>query len=1042
MDFSAMNKTSSPIVSPPYLAIRAAAGTGKTYSLTRRYLMLIDRGVPPSRILATTFTRKAAAEIANRILGRLAAAALSAIDRDDLARFLDREQITLEQTEALLDQLVDAWPHLRIGTLDRFFSEMARAQTWDLKLPAGWKLIDPIEDEPLRAQAITLVFETLGHRAVAHLTQLLFKGESARSIYEEIDSVSRELHELWSQIPIDAWSAVPTAAELNPQQLEDVLGSIEDLSLAGPGQEKARSADLELARKGDWKELVTKGFVKAIANGKEKLQGVISEETRRAYEPLIEHARAQRQNPLAHQNQATHQLLASFDEHYRRQQIDSLSLRFSDITRLLLSLGATIPTSSPLRPVEHLLLDEFQDTSVPQWKVLLPLVHQCVSVPAGSIFIVGDPKQAIYGWRGGAAELLDELDPAIPNLARQDLIESRRSSPIILDFVNTIFGSIQSNSVMQSKDYLVQAAKRWSTRFAPHRSAHPDRPGYVAIHVAGSQQEDDANRQSLDADTNVESSPILATASLVEELQRKHPAASIGILTRKNQAVASILSELRRRGIDASQEGGTPIASHPAVGLILSWLTWLDHPADTASYFHVSQSIWANHLGLTDDMSTAQQLAENHRLALVTDGYAPTISRWVDQLATDLDTRSIGRLEQLIELAHLFDQNPTLRTSEFVHFVEKTKVDDPRPTRVRVMNIHQSKGLEFDIVLLPELNDRLRGHTPNLVLGFDNILDPPNVACRYVSEDDRRLLPERVRRAFDEEIIREQIENLSLLYVAITRARTQLHFLFHPSVPTEKNPPACLASIIRAGVGLTDRLIAGTTPYQLGVPQADSPQTDHSVDTLPPVRLTRRQTPTPSADSPLALAPSTANAQLASTREKLSIHPSSTTRNGSLIHQWISQWSWLDEPAPADADLLNLAREQFPDITAPEELLHSFRQWLKNDSIQQGLTRPAGQTELWRERRFVVELDSQILSGTWDRVVIVRNGNSIDRVELIDFKTDLLREPVAASIRAEHYRPQMLTYARALAAMLDWPLSAIQMELWFLTLGLRFPLHY
>jgi ATP-dependent helicase/nuclease subunit A len=1026
-----MNRHSSPdhaVIDLPFLSIRAAAGTGKTYSLTRRYLILVDRGVDPQQILATTFTRKAAAEIMSRILGRLARAVLYEDDLKELASFLDRAQVTQADAERLLDLFVDRWPQLRIGTLDRFFADLVRAKTWDLGLPAGWTIADPNQDAPVRADALARLYESLGHQALTQLAALLFKGESARKIHEEIDAITSALHELWLQIPADAWQSVPLAAELEPTRLEALLKEVEQLTFKDSRQIKARDHEVSLARQADWKTLAQNGLLSAITDGKDKYYTPIPKEALRVYEPLADELRAQRRNPLAHQNQATERLLATFDQHYRQRQMEVGTLRFADVTRMLLSLGESALSGSPLSEVRHLLLDEFQDTSVAQWKVLLPLVRQCARSASGSIFIVGDPKQAIYGWRGGAAELLDTVGNSIEGLVQEELIESRRSSPIILDAVNQVFGNLATNDVLQGKPYLAEAARRWNLRFAPHRSAYPDRPGYVAVHVAEPVPPDD------------DSSPMASAALKVARWHHESPSATIGVLVRKNESVAQMLSLLRELHIDASQEGGSPVATNPAVGLILSWLTWLDHPNDSVSFFHVSTSIWATALGLTGDEQDAVSIAEQHRRQLLAEGYAITISSWIDTLAPLIEDRSVGRLDQLLELAHRFDETTTLRPSDFVRFVEETRLDDPRPAAVRVMNIHQSKGLEFDLVVLPELGAPLRGMVPKLVVGFDDILQPARVACRYVSEKDQALLPDRVQRAFREELTRDSVEELCLLYVAMTRARYECHAVLAPSKGNEKKPSATLAGVLRGGLGLIQPLLPATTPYQLGDANAhlslrsvDDPSAKQTI-TLNPTGPGKESSPL--EQSLVVRSPSRAGR--ATPQQSLTLRPTDSTRRGSLIHAWLSLWSWNDESPPLDAELLALARQRFPSVREPVAILTELKAWLDQPSIRSGFERPAGEIELWRERSFAIIVEKSLLSGTLDRVVLFKEGGQIVRAELIDFKTDQIHDARGVQVRADHYREQMLLYRKALSKMLRLAESDIHGAIWFLAIDERF----
>ncbi len=255
-------------------------------------MTLIDRGISPREVLATTFTRKAAAEITARIFSRLAEVILNPSKQQDLAEFLGRKEISANEASTLLNRLVDHWPTLRIGTLDKFFTEIARDLSFELGLPPGWSILDEIDDRPLRAGGLADMLDKQGHDAIAQLARLLFKGESRRSIHEEIDSIATELHELWSQIPEDAWEALPAAAELLPHELEALLQAIESYPLKKT-QNSARERDLENARAVTGRRSIKVGLVKAIIEGKESFnKETIPEDLRRLYLPLIQQTQA------------------------------------------------------------------------------------------------------------------------------------------------------------------------------------------------------------------------------------------------------------------------------------------------------------------------------------------------------------------------------------------------------------------------------------------------------------------------------------------------------------------------------------------------------------------------------------------------------------------------------------------------------------------------------------------------------------------------------------------------------------------------------
>ncbi len=99
------------------------------------------------------------------------------------------------------------------------------------------------------------------------------------------------------------------------------------------------------------------------------------------------------------------------------------------------------------------------------------------------------------------------------------------------------------------------------------------------------------------------------------------------------------------------------------------------------------------------------------RRKLLDEGYGRTLWGWAQTLAAQCDEHDLRRLEQLVALGYTFGPRAGVRPSQFVAFVRETKVEDPSATRVRVMTVHQAKGLQFDIVVLPELDQPLKSRT-------------------------------------------------------------------------------------------------------------------------------------------------------------------------------------------------------------------------------------------------------------------------------------------------------------------------------------------
>ncbi len=246
----------------------------------------------------------------------------------------------------------------------------------------------------------------------------------------------------------------------------------------------------------------------------------------------------------------------------------------------------------------------------------------------------------------------------------------------------------------------------------------------------------------------------------------------------------------------------------PAVELVLSLLTLADHPGDKTARFHLARSPLGQSWGLADhkDSPAAWRLAEQIRHRLMVDGYGPTIYGWAKELSAVCDSRDASRLEQLVEMAYGYEDRATNRPGDFVALVQQQKVEDPTSARVRVMTVHQAKGLGFDIVVLPELDQEFSGQTPEIVVGYPKPAARIDRVCRYVSKKLRAILPAEFQRMLAAHEQRVVEESLCLLYVALTRARYSLCMVIAPSSDNEKKVPSTFAGVLRAA------LVGSTSP--------------------------------------------------------------------------------------------------------------------------------------------------------------------------------------------------------------------------------------
>ncbi len=1070
---SAARSDASP---SPNLIIRASAGTGKTFQLSNRFLTLVRRGVPSETILATTFTRKAAGEILDRVIGRLAEAADDEGKRKELARFTGGETWSREACLDALDTLMRSLHRLRVSTLDSLFAQIARSFGLELGFPFGWQIVDELFDKRLRSRAIDAVLTSGDGAQLRTLVHLLTKGEATRSISTLIRDTVNELYDLFQDTAQEAWHKVPRYKPLDEGQLTAAIEELRAAALTEKRMARARDEDCARAAEGDWDEFLKKGLAGKVAQNEVAFYGKpIPPAVAAVYRRLIDHVKAELVGRVASQTEASYALLELFHAEYQRLKSGHRALRFEDVTRRLANVGQAVDLGSLSfrldSRIDHLLLDEFQDTSPPQWRVIQPWAQRVTAAAAGtSFFCVGDVKQAIYGWRGGIAEIFDAIDRQLPGLTPQSLNTSFRSSQPVIDAVNHVFARLAEHPNLGRAE---PAVRRWSERFERHTTQRQELAGYVELATAPAAGEDESQREVT----------LRNAAERIAELVAQAPGRSVGVLMRRNDGVARVIYELRKLDVPASEEGGNPLTDSAAVNVALSLLRIADHPGDTVARFHVAHSPLGAVVGLDDyrDDAAARQVSLEIRRTLVQLGYGATIQGWTQALAPHCSRRELSRLEQLVQAAYDYNATATLRADEFVAFVEATRIADPIPADVRVMTIHQAKGLQFDIVVLPELDGDIVGQPDPVVTHRDDCTSPVDCVCRYASANIQQLLPDSFQQMFEAATDRAVTESLCVLYVALTRAVHGLYAVIPPSADSERNLPRTQAGVLRAALTGPDKAKPEKVLYQHG-----DPQWYRTGVAAQPKKFEK----TPAGKESLAAAVQEISVQLAplaggrrrgwerarpsgleggttvSLQHLLAPSRAAAFARGELVHAWMEQIRWIEDGMPDRAQLMSVAQQVLANTPAAnvdlEAELNRFHEQLASplaaemlsrrryeEPLQAGFSRAVAQelrarhvtAMVQNECGFAIRDGAQLLNGFIDRLVLLQDAGRVVAAEIIDYKTDAFdaQDPPQLAGKIAFYSPQLQAYRRAVAQMTQTPMDHIVATLLFLEAGVARP---
>lgn len=830
--------------------VRASAGTGKTYRLTARLMRILLQGAAPESVLATTFTRKAAGEILDRVLLTLAEAADESNDSalDSLRQQVGIPSLPRSVCLQLFDRLLRNVHRLRICTLDSLFSQLARSFPFELGLPPGWRLTDEVEEIWLRERAVDAVIATLDPAEMTAVLSMLGKGENRRSISRELLQVIDAAYSGQRQCGPEVWEEL-TAPKLPS---EDLLSqAVVAMRSVKPTQQRHQDRLVKLADQLETRDLASlmdDTLVSNIATARRTggevkyYRAPFPDGIQGAFDTLYAAVRTNVLGLLQAQNAATGTVLGAYDHQVTELKQLARALGFEDVSIRLAAQFASLDhrlLSSRLDgAIDHVLLDEFQDTSPVQWQVLRPFVTRAAQVDnekppedwqiERSFFCVGDTKQAIYGWRGGVAEIFDAVADQIPDVVEVEQNLSFRSSPVVIDLVNETFQHLQRHPLTDAANsgdptskamYEATAVERFARRFPCHEAFQRTLPGHVRMQTCRKvdQGDNEAKRMACFEDA----------AQLAAELNRNSPCKSIGILTRTNRGVAQLIYLLERLGVEVSQEGGNPLTDSAAVEIVLSTLMMTEHPGDGRWEFHARSTALGKLEGFGPDFIRA--MVEER-------GLSETIEFLGGVLAADCDPRETLRLKQLTRLAISYELNPAPRLRDFVRLVREKRVERPQSAPVRVMTVHQSKGLEFDAVILPELDGALTRQGGSCVADVEEIGEPPRAMTRYLNNRSWHFLTKRWQRAFGLQAAAGMTESLCLLYVAMTRARQALYMMVQPAKKREFEMRTPASLVFHALACDEDPTLSEQVLYERGEkdwagPKADaSEETDHEGD--------------------------------------------------------------------------------------------------------------------------------------------------------------------------------------------------------------------
>lgn len=1049
----------------------ANAGSGKTYALSGAWLRVAHEGVIAgdvdrlTTILATTFTRAAARDILAKILVRLAEGVLSAEKRSELAQSIFGTTAGVRvEAEQLLEAVIARIDRVEVRTLDSLLMRMARA--YALELGIGTHLA-PLNEaatgQVLRESLVRVISEPANDPAA--MLRLLRSGEDRIDAIERTFSSARALLSAWQdsggsgdpiaavpecwlgpdcvhRIALDKARACVRSARLGLEQLGERHKRIKDYVSTGQFAHLAEAVERGPLPVRTCKEQLDGGALKVVAEGKGSFYGKeMTKELVAELQVIVDWLRGEVQHAslLGHQEAARLAALLVTGEQDALRQRGACT--FESITRSIAGgMNDECMAEILLRldqQIHHLLLDEFQDTSLSQWQALEPLA---INLAAGgdeprSILAVGDIKQSIYGWRSGDPRLLRGLPSLLSEGAAADVRErllttSWRSAPIVLEAVDEVFQSLQaphhplrSSSGKRFSQNFVQALDSWLEVYQPHQAT----PRNQQLHGTVSLAVQKTRAERLDA----------CARKAVDLWKRSHGALRIAVIHERNKDASEVAERIRaiQGSPGCSLRAKGSLRDSPVVLAFLDAIRFAAHPTDCTAFLSVLMSplrdVWDVGIDSAHPWPEKRGLAANASKKLLQkfagETVAATLNGWRVEIArrgllAESDRRRLDRALHVIAR----EERSGMTLDEVVEAVEQEDCRDVEGQPIESITIHQAKGLEWDIVIFGTT-----ARQPGSRNGTQPVAVERNIPYRGVGHDRVAPVVQGISRDGAVGQVNDSAERfaiqdkLSALYVALTRAKRGLFVMVDQKTPKqdEDHCNATHGSIVLEALQRSQILARAGDESWIDNPRAP-PKADASgfAPPLPAAPRTPRR----------GLAAESASQRSATTQrvegaEVVAPGPAqqSALDRGKLAHAVCEQLEWSDGWQP-DADAI--ARGIDPSITYPTaasiaDCVRDTIAQLRAPAIVRALARPQGNAIALRERRFLaLDGSGRVQEGVIDRLVLRGKVGAWEHMQVVDFKTD--QPPLHATEReldiwiqerVEHHKPQLDAYRSAMA---------------------------
>ncbi|GAA8665553.1 RecB-like helicase [Helicobacter pylori] len=719
------------------MALKASAGSGKTFALSVRFLALLFKGANPSEILTLTFTKKATAEMKERILDYL-----KILQQENLESGKEKSQNILKELEEkyhldpslvrnsaqkIYQRFLNA--EIRISTIDAFFQSILRKFCWFVGLSANFEVNEDTEahQRQLNEGFLSALNSEQLEELSAFIVQCLsYESYTSDSILERLRFLKNKLY-LFD--PNKKEPAFDEGGFL--EKLRSLNNQIQSIETASDRAKTAIKCDS------------FRGFLNSSLTWLEKKSEYQSFKKLKNEIPTLESECEEIENDLKRYYEAKETAIfkkfPKFIQLYDNATSKIQALDFDaikDKVHVLLNGYEEMPAEFFYfrldSKIAHILIDEFQDTSLNDYKILAPFIDE---IKAGigqakwhrSVFFVGDVKQSIYAFRGSFSSLFESVSK---DFYHDNLEFNHRSAPLIINYVNTTFKKAYQNSPTA---YLEQKYPKASDN--KHATE-----GYVKVSLVADEKE-------------------LLLEQILQEaknlLDHRIDPKDITILCATNKDALEIKNYLQERlsAICPSTESSARLSQLVESKIIKNALEYALAEEPYKPFYKHSVLKLAGYL---------------HDDAIALPGFNPkkeSVAGFVWKIMEQF--KLYGEPAQsCLELAIGCED-----ANDFLEKLEAKEIASFNPKGAQIMTIHGSKGMQFPYVIVCErLGNPKSSHSNQLLEEYDGA----ELARLYYRMKNREVVDKDYARALDKEEAAKDHEEINVYYVAFTRAELGL----------------------------------------------------------------------------------------------------------------------------------------------------------------------------------------------------------------------------------------------------------------------------